>query len=243
MQKVVTAIDLLNDLYTNTPKLQDQVYVKGLYLNRLMVKTCRKYYELALQVFLGEGMIVLLNHIVHPFNLSDLHQKARSIDSTGKEEWLDLAGLLTPYSQVERITKDCKSGRLDSLQALLDRIGDLYNAYRTSKATFFKAMIRERRNINLSVITAGEIEQIIEEWRTASVKLNNMILIDAEKEFDQMSHIGYGISAVPDSAQADFEAVHGEVEENGFVYALKKEIMMINEKADAIIRLISDSLR
>ncbi len=241
MQKVVKAIDVLNDLYTTTPKTQEAVYVKGLYMNRLMLKTCRKYYDLALKVFLGEGMIVLLNHLGNPFDLSELQRAARLIDATGKEAWLDMAGLLSPYSQVERLVKDGKAGRLDSLQSLSDRLADLYTAYRSHKASYFKALMRDRRNINISVITASEIQQIIEDWRMASVKLTNMILNDAEKEFDTVSHIGYGIDAESESAQADFEAVHGKWEENGFVTGLRKEIALINAKADTIIHLIADS--
>lgn len=241
IEKVITAIDLLDHLYTETPKNQDNILMNGLYINRLMLKTCRKYYELALKVFLGEGMIVLLNHIADPFDITEVQKQARSIDSTSQGEWLDMAGLFVASSQVEILLKDCKSKRIHSLQQILDRIGEFYDSYRTFKAIAFKSIIKERRNIGLSVITVDEIKQVIEDWRNASIKLNNMILNDAQKEFDVSSHIGYGINSNQELAEVDFNLVHGQMEENGFVVALKNEIAMIHQKADSIIHQLSAS--
>ncbi|MBI9061323.1 MAG: DUF4954 family protein [Marinilabiliaceae bacterium] len=241
IEKVITAIDLLDHLYTETPKNQDTILINGLYINRLMLKTCRKYYELALKVFLGEGMIVLLNHIADPFDIKEVHKQARTIDSTSKGEWLDMAGLFVTSSQVEALLKDCKSKRIHSMQHILDRMAEYYDSYRALKANAFKGIIKERRNIGLSVITVDEIKQVIEDWRIASIKLNNMILNDAQKEFDASSRIGYGINSNQEIADGDFNQVHGKMEENGFVITLKNEIKMINQKADSIIHLLSAS--
>lgn len=91
------------------------------------------------------------------------------------------------------------------------------------------------------MITVPDIIQIIEEWRTASVKLNNMILNDAEKEFDASAQISYGINANADLAIEDFRQVHGALKDNSFVITIRKEIERINEKADSILKLLSVS--
>ena len=95
--------------------------------------------------------------------------------------------------------------------------------------------LHERYDIDLSDISTDQISKIIEEWKVSSIKLNNMILKDAEKEFDSNSRIGYGFSSDPAIIDADFEEIHGCFEENKFVAGLKAENQWIEEKALGII--------
>lgn len=237
MNKVIKAIDQLDEFYRNTPKEQEMVFVQGLYIHRLMLKTCRKYYELALHVFLGEGMMVLLNQLTNPFSILDLHHKTKEIAEADNSEWLDVAGLFMPDFQLDALMLDIRNGNINSLQQLQDYFTNQVKQYQVYKAIAFKQILKERSGIDLSVITSLEIKQIIENWRLALNKLNNMILKDAEKEFAGTSRMGYGISSDASVQDADFNNVHGLFEDNGFVKALKTEIQMLNQKADEIIQM------
>ncbi len=237
MNKVTKAIDQLDEFYRNTPKEQEMVFVQGLHIHRLMLKTCRKYYELALRVFLGEGMMVLLKQMTSPFSISDLHHKAKEIAEADDSEWLDVAGLFMPDAQLDALMVDIKNGTINSLQQLQDYFTNQVKQYQSFKAIAFKQILKERSGIDLSAITSGEIKQIIENWRSALNKLNNMILKDAEKEFGGTSRMGYGISSDTSVQEADFNNVHGLFEENGFVSALKTEIQMVGQQADEIIQM------
>ena len=238
MNKVTKAIDQLDELYRNTPREQELVFVQGLHIHRLMLKTCRKYYDLALHVFLGEGIIVLLNQLANTFSISDLNNKTKEIGEAENSEWLDVAGLFMPVSQLDELMLNLRKGNINSLQKLQDNFANLLKQYQSYKAIAFKQILKERRGIDLSVITSLEIKQIIENWRSALNKLNNMILKDAEKEFAGTSRMGYGISSDTSVQNADFNNVHGLFEENGFVSALKTEIQMVNQKADEIIQMV-----
>lgn len=238
IQKVIKAIDHLEELYQNTPKEKELVFIHGLYLQRLMLNTCRKYYELALKVFLGEGIIILLKDMKGEFSLAAFHEKANLIGDTGAGEWLDVAGLFMPYNQLENLRLEIINEIIQETQQLQDYFSDQLKCYKTRKIEAFKQVLHERRSINLSIITSQQIEGIIEDWRAASKKLNNMILKDAEKEFSATSRIGYGISSQLSIRDADFINVHGHFEENGFVKALKTEIQMVDQKADEIIQMV-----
>ena len=120
IQKVIKAIDQLEELYQLTPKEKDLVFVQGLYLQRLMLKTCRKYYELALHVFLGEGMIVLLKDLTSRFSIVAFHEKANAIGDTGVGEWLDVSGLFMPFTQFEVLRNEIIKDNIHSQQQLQD---------------------------------------------------------------------------------------------------------------------------
>ena len=80
--------------------------------------------------------------------------------------------------------------------------------------------------------------QIISDWRTSAVKLNSMILKDAEKEFDPGSKLGFGIDGDAEIRDKDFLAVRGEYLNNKFVIGLQKESKAIEEEADRLIGII-----
>jgi hypothetical protein len=90
---------------------------------------------------------------------------------------------------------------------------------------------------NLSI---DGIIQIISDWRSSAVKLNSMILKDAEKEFDPGSKLGFGIDGDAEIRDRDFLAVRGEYENNKFVKGLQKESKDIEEEADRLIGILQN---
>ena len=235
IQKVLVAIDLLNAAYENTSKEQELVLMNGLNIHRLMLKTARKYYELALQVFLGEGIILLLNKIKSKNLVEELRQFTNITSMATKEDWLDISGLFMPTSQLDQLLIEIKRGAMKSIQQVQDFFTMQFNQYANHKSTYFINILKERKGIVLSEINSDQVEQIILDWKKALLKLNNMILKDAEKEFDATSKIGYGIVTDESLIDADFEGVHGKFEENGFVIGLNKEIEIVGQKVEELI--------
>ncbi|MCG8310082.1 MAG: DUF4954 family protein [Cytophagales bacterium] len=235
IQKIIHAIDLLESAYENTSKDQELVLMKGLNIHRLMLKTGRKYYELALQVFLGEGLMMMLNKLEGPNLLEELRDSAGSHANTTKEDWLDISGLFVPVSQLNQLLIEIKRGAIKSPEQIQDFFNLQFNQYPNFKISYFVRTLKDRREIILSEITAEQVEQIMLDWKKALLKLNHMILKDAEKEFDATSRMGYGITSDGATQQADFENVHGKFDENGFVIGLKNEIQMVEQKASEIL--------
>ena len=143
-----------------------------------------------------------------------------------------------PYSQLELLMLELKNGDFTSLEQLQEYFHGQLNEYQVNKTASFKNILKENRGIDLSVVTSQQITGIVEDWRSASNKLNNMVLKDVEKEFDITSHLGYGIISDEAMRDADFEQVHGRIEDNEFVSGLKTEIEEINQKADEIIKMV-----
>ena len=73
-------------------------------------------------------------------------------------------------------------------------------------------------------------------WKENSIRLNNMILADAKKEFDANSRIGFGLDGDVSVQDADFEQVRGSYEGNSFVKGLRDNNIEIEQKASEIIQ-------
>ena len=83
------------------------------------------------------------------------------------------------------------------------------------------------------------VEEIIQDWKVNSEKLNNMILKDAEKEFDNNSRIGFGLDGDETVRDADFESVRGKYDANSFVTGLQQEIKENSAKAEQLLKKIN----
>ena len=131
-----------------------------------------------------------------------------------------------------------KSGSISSLPDLNDRLTDIYSSYSRYSWEWCSGLIAKQTGTAPDKLSADELGQIILDWKINAVKFNNMIMKDAEKEFDSGSKLGYGIDGDEKTAEMDFQAVRGKYEENKFVLGLQKEIAGIEEKADTLIAIL-----
>ncbi len=73
-------------------------------------------------------------------------------------------------------------------------------------------------------------------WRENSNKLNNMILKDAAREFDLLSHIGFGLDGSREEKKEDFQAVRGRPEENPFIQQIEEESQAVEKRASRVLK-------
>ncbi|TAJ10994.1 DUF4954 family protein [Marinilabiliaceae bacterium JC017] len=231
MQKVITATEWLDNLYQSTDKKQEFVKINSTYIYRLMLKSSKKYYELGLKIHIGDMLLSFLEELPLSFTHQHIKEKTDSLPNYGAKEWIDVAGAFYPKESIDVLLDniaDCNIRDIPSIQEYLRKHHEHYPIY---KAAWFRHILNERYNIELSTIPAEQIIQLIEEWKTSAITLNNMVLKDAQKEFYPTSRIGYGYASHPQIRDHDFEAAHGLYNENYFVKTIKSDIRHIEEKA------------
>jgi hypothetical protein len=119
-------------------------------------------------------------------------------------------------------------GEINRIEILEDKLKLIWQSYQENKWQWCLRLIKKRCALSRENLTPGYLAGLIRDWRTEAVKLNNMILKDAMREFDEISKIGYGIDG---SMDEDFLAVRGSCEENSFIGQLKEENAQIEERA------------
>ncbi len=143
---------------------------------------------------------------------------------------IDLYTLREKYNRIITILEKMESGQLVSL------------AWKTELPKIpFKP--RKIQSILIGLIMGlflGVIITFIMEWKESAIKLNNMILQDALKEFDITSHYGYGIDGDEHINNRDFEAVRGTFEGNKFVATLRTEIAVIEKKGTDLVSMLKN---
>jgi hypothetical protein len=129
-------------------------------------------YDMALRMYMGS---VVANR------KQEDEQLAAPADSTGLGEWDDLAGLLLPVSEEERLVSDVKEGVLDSIQAVIDKLADINVHYSDWQWAWAYQLIQDYYGIE--EITPDDAEKIAADADEALHSWIAEIRKDAEKEF------------------------------------------------------------
>jgi hypothetical protein len=238
VNRILNGINILNELAEKTPKTQDYINYKGINIHRLLLKTSRKYYEMALKLYIGQELVKRLENITGASLLSEIRDKLKIDANDGTGKWVDICGLFSPVCKIEALIDSVSSGNIKSIVELNKRLKDIYNNYDKYAWEWCAALIGRQVGVELDDIPVDSLIQVITDWKINAVKFNNMILKDAEKEFDTNARLGFGIDGDEHTREMDFEVVRGPYKENKFVLSLQEETINIEEKAGRLIALL-----
>ena len=227
VRKALNASGILMELYEKTAKEQDSVSYKGVRIKRLLLKSCKKYYDMLVPIFLGEQVIKRLE--------GEKKLEPDKIQVSFDDPWVDVGGMITSAAAAGELTKKITSGKITSVRQLRENLSALNDHY--DLLAWNWALQLMSRHIDKPGMTLGpeDFGKIIVEWKENKTKLNHMILADARKEFDVSSRTGFGIDGDETIRDGDFESVRGTYDTNKFVKGLLEENRHIEAIAAAML--------
>lgn len=226
--------ELLGNLHESTPKENKTVPHKGARINRLMLRTSKRYYDLALNVYLGNEIVKKLEQCDNLNSIDEIRATLKPESNSPGSKWIDLFGLIASEESIDELIKKV-NGDLSSIDQVLEAVEEVHKNYDKDAYAWFAELFEKKMQIKLDEITTEQLIQIVTDWETNSIRMKNMILKDAEKEFDQNSKIGFGIDGDAQTRDADFEAIRGTYDDNSFIKKIRKEIEKVSEKAKSIV--------
>ena len=234
IEKVATASKVLKELYDKTAQKQDSVFYKGIRIKRLMLKSTRKYYEMAMSIFIGDQIIGRLEEMDKIDSIKTIREKLSPGKNGMPDKWLDLAGMIAPDNAIQGLIVDIKSGDIKDLDGIAFGLEGIHASYKAYTWDWTTKILSEIYDTDVNKIEASQLIELLNKWESDSIKLDRMILSDAGKEFDNTSKIGFGIDGDEEIANQDFEAVRGTLEDNKFTAGLQKEMEQIADKAGTL---------
>jgi len=222
-QKMLSGQKILLDLYDQAEKGQEFVSYQGILIKRLLLKTCSRYYRLALEKYLGD---VVSAHLLasSDVGISNLLREL-SVAPSEVSDWLDISGLLCSRARLDTLLGQLKGGAIKTLSALQESLQKILSAYAVDEWNWVKAIFPMVFEFDLAELGVDQLKLVLDKWKIASTKLLNMVEMDAAKEFEGNVRIGFGVDGSP---AEDFAAVRGTFEDNGF----KKQL---DEMRDQIV--------
>lgn len=222
VQKMWRGREVLDELVALSGENTEVFGYKNCKIRNTSLKHGRELYTIGIQKFLGNSLISRLEQ-KEWHTMDEVRQVLRPDSAIGSGDWVDLAGLIAPKSEVTRLLNDIEAGKLN-LEAIQARLVEMHAHYYSYEWTWALEHLEQVWGCDVAHVTLAQIRKTIEDWKAAVVGLDKMVYNDARKEFDMNSQTGFGVDGDRDQAQADFEEVRGSFESNSFVKAVLEHI-------------------
>lgn len=221
-----------NEIYAyQNCKIRNSSLVKGLEL-----------YNIAIIKFLGNSLISRIATGLGSYNaFSDLVKHLIPTSNIGVGEWIDLAGLIAPKSEIDKLISDIDTSGL-TLDQIEKRFAVMHKSYYDYEWAWAYYHLLQYFGKPIDDITPEDLVDLVKKWIEAVAGLDRMLYNDAKKEFDLNAKTGFGVDGDESVKRLDFEAVRGRFEENQFVKECLNHIEVKTRLGNDTIELI-DALR
>jgi len=222
VQKMYQGVEVLNELYAISGENTDEYGYQNCKIRNTSMRHGLKLYQTGIAKFLGNSLITRIEQSTFD-NLGELRQALCPDSETGKGEWIDLAGLIAPRSEVQALIEDIEQGTmtLDSIQM---RFAQMHRSYYSYEWTWAVEKLEELWGCSIHEVTLEQLRATVSQWQEAVVGLDKLVYEDAKKEFNLNSQTGFGVDGDASQRKADFESVRGSFENNPFVLEVQAHI-------------------
>jgi hypothetical protein len=229
----------LKTLVEETDRSVDEIKLSGAMIRRLVMKTAARYYATGIDMYLRGKVFERAEGA-----LSDgaeamrcaLGPKDGAVYSAG---WVDISGLLLARDRLESIEQRVETGQITDLSALSSALDDAYRACDVDEWEWIRRAYAARYGKSPEALSGAELAATAEEYAKVRTKFLKMVLTDAQKEFDELAKIGFGVDGAEGDREADFAAVRGTFEDDKFVEQIRSE----TEDVRARVAQFSEAVR
>jgi len=234
--KMIEGVQVLRALAEGGGKQQETVAYGGVHIRRVLLKICIRYYEMGIGLYLAERLAERLEPLCPGGAVADIRKAlAPSTSVPGAGEWRDICGLLAPAGKIDEIVESVAQGRIGDLGELQLRLRRIYDGYREYEWDWCIEVLQERLDTAWDRFEPAQLAELIRVGGRHAVKLNSILENDAAKEFDEHSHIGYGIDGSGQEGKLDFEAVRGSLEGNASIRKLREDSRRVESRSARLL--------
>lgn len=232
--RMLRGAELLNQLQESTDRSVASVNVGGAEIKRVLLRMGAKRYTAAVERYLLEQVFNRLE-----MRLSGGVTRLRDALATDpkavySQDWVDVGGQLLPRHRLDKLCRAIASGEIASIDRLQQSLVDIRAGYEEDVWLWAHRQAKASLELNLDEITADQARDCARRYCEQQQKFLRLVLLDAEREYDEGSRLGFGLDGDAQAADADFTAVRGKFEENSFVKQVTAEIESLPGRCETV---------
>jgi len=238
IQKMFKGIKLLQNLQYSSGELSDIYSYHSTKIRNSSLKNGIRYYRTAITKFLGNSIITRLKGMPAGASDEEIRRLLRPSTEVGVGPWVDISGLIAPKSAVDALLARITQGEvgLDGVSEAFHRMHEHYYEY---EWTWAYDKFGDFFGYPLESVTAEQVKDIVEQWKTAVIGLDRDLYEDARKEFNLAAMTGFGADGSKEDKEHDFSEVRGDFESNSFVTAVLDHIKTKEALGNELIARLS----
>jgi hypothetical protein len=232
--------ELLGQLQEATDRSVASVNVGGAEIKRVLLRMGAKRYTAAIERYLLEQIFNRLEK--QPTGGKRRVKDTLAVDPRAvySQEWVDVGGQLMPRNRFESLCKAIENGEINSIERLRQLLLDIRSSYEEDVWLWAHRQAKASLGLDLDAVSSQQAAECVSQYCEQQQKFLRLVLIDAEREYDEASRVGFGMDGDENAAIADFAAVRGKFEENSFVKQVKAEIDSLPGRCEAIGERLTD---
>ena len=235
IHKMLKGRNLLLKLEQHSGQTSEFYSYHSTLIKRSSLKNGIKLYEMGITKFLGNSLISRLEKAASLKSNEDIRRALQPDSQVGLGEWIDVAGMIAPQTELTRLLDDIENGTLATLNDISERFEQVHKYYYDYEWTWAAKLLRYSYGKMLEEFTAEDVIKCVELWKKSVVELDEMLYADAKKEFTLSAMTSFGVDGNEQDKQLDFEQVRGQFEKNAFVAEVTDHIARKTALGDSMI--------
>jgi hypothetical protein len=223
VQKMIKGREYLKKLKNDTESSPGLYQFNNMKLTRHSIERGIQLYQAGIDKYLGSCLIKKLEG-----NDCDTKKKLKALlvfdESNASSDWMDIAGMFAPGGKIDRLLDEIEAGKITSVSTLSAIFITIHGSYDESAWDWAARTLEDEEGKTLRQFEPADVIRIIERWEKSVVWLDNQMLEDAGKEFNNGSMTAFGITDNDQIRQLDFDQVRGDFDSNSIVNMIRDHI-------------------
>lgn len=238
IQKMLNGVEILKNLRKVSGENSDAYTYQSGKIKSSSLKNGLKYYGMAIDKFLGNSLITRIMNSEYS-DIDGLRKAFGPRSAFGEGDWVDISGMIAPKRAVNALLDDIESGILSDVNEINSRFAAIHSEYYNYEWRWAYRVIREYYGVDLAVVTAEKLRELVGRWKKSVVDLDNMIYEDARKEFSLNAMTSFGADGDEAQRKEDFMQVRGSFfEADPFVMSVKEHIRVKSDLGDRVLEIL-----
>jgi hypothetical protein len=231
---------LLSQLQESTDKNVTSVNINGAEVKRVLLRMGAKRYTAAVERYVLEQVFHRLEKKIAAGTKRLKDAMAADGRAVFSQDWVDVGGQLMPQGRLDALCRAISSGVIASIDRLQQAFVEIRATYEEDVWAWSRHQAKEAIGVDMDSVTVDQARDCISRYCEQQQKFLRLVLLDAEREYDEGSRIGFGLDGGVAAADADFTAVRGKFSENSFVKQVNEEINSLPPGCDAVSRQLAE---
>lgn len=237
-------LDGIKELENISSKSLDDTLVElnGIFIKKSKIKDALQKYRMIIDLFIGDEIIKKIKEIVGNVSIDKILNNFASKNSALElEKWIDVSGMFSPEHLIENLINSVQKSDINSIDNIEIELDNIFKSHNKNLFNWCLGLMEKIYKKKINKFSMEDIIKIISDWKTAKITFNNLVLKDAEKEFQNKIKIGFGLDGNSLRTDKDFKEVRGTYNENNFVKEIQDENEVINKISADLINKIKNA--
>lgn len=232
--KMMRGREILLGLQTASGEASDVYDYQNTRIRGSSLRRALEYYDTAILKFMGNSLIKRMEGIDFR-SADDIRARLAPTESSGRGEWVDLAGLFIPKYSLEALFEDIECGKITAIASVEEFFRSIHSRYYEMEWTWVYDVWESVYGVKLAGITPRQISETVRRWQQAVIGLDEMLYRDACKEFSLSAMTGFGMDDSEGDKLPGSEVGWGGFETNSFVETVKRHMVEKRALGDELI--------